>query len=117
MNRPLTLLLLAATATVTFAQRTPEPPVPVVNAVPEPRPAAAPRNEAVAAPGVLPATTLPAAGQRLYSPGMTILPPEQAAQIVEEFRAAYERLDAPRMVIYVNRELVEDRDGLRLTGR
>lgn len=120
MNRPLASLLLVASATVAVAQssREPEPPVPVVDAVPEPRPA--PRQTIGTTPTAstgAPETTYPAAGQRLYTPGVTIIPAEQAAQIVEEFRAAYGRLEQPRMVIYVNRELVEDRDGLRLTGR
>lgn len=122
MNRPTVfLLILGASAVVAGAQsrRDPEPPVPIVDAVPEARrtPPAAPAPESAEAPGTPAPATFPAAGQRLYSPGVTVIPPDHAAQIVEEFRSAYDRLDRPRMVIYVNRELVEDRDGLRLTGR
>jgi hypothetical protein len=84
------------------AQRAPrpEPPVPVVTS-PGPAPAPAP------VPGE----------QRLYTIGASLVPPEHASHIVETFRGAYERLERPRMVIYVNRELVEDRGGLRLSGR
>ncbi|HEX2101110.1 MAG TPA: hypothetical protein VHF69_10625 [Candidatus Synoicihabitans sp.] len=80
----------------------PGPPVPVVIA------------PASANPAVEPAT---GGQQRLYRPGETLVPPEKAQAVVDEFRGAYERLNRPRLVIYVNRELVESRDGLRLSGR
>lgn len=112
--------LLLAVATIATAQsnREPEPPVPVMTA-PAPRvERPAPLGQTpTAAPAATPPTTFPAGGQRLYSPGLTIVPPDHAAQIVEEFRAAYDRLERPRIVIAVNRSLVEERDGLRLTGR
>lgn len=103
MTARLTPLLLLAVASTAVAQRArdPGPPVPVVTA-----PSRAPAPPAV-----------PPTNQRLYAPGATLVSPEQAGQIVEQFRAAYERLDRPRLVVYVNRELVEDRDGLRLSGR
>lgn len=55
--------------------------------------------------------------QRLYLPGASIVAPEKAQEIVELFRDAYERLDRPRMVFAVNRQLVEPGAGLQLSGR
>jgi hypothetical protein len=43
--------------------------------------------------------------------------PEQARTIVDRFKAGYPKLAAPRMLIYVNRELVDDSTGLQLAGR
>ncbi len=63
---------------------------------------------------------LPAAGgsaQRLYEPGATLVAPGKAAEIVGRFREAYERSGRARIVLAVNRELVESGSGLRLTGR
>lgn len=102
MNRPFLPFVLLAAAAGAAAQAAGDPgsPAPIVN-----RPASAP------------APAVPPADQRLYFPGETLVSPDQAAQIVEEFRGAYARLDRPRLVVYVNRELVEDRGGFRLTGR
>lgn len=55
--------------------------------------------------------------QRLYGPRAGELVTQDAARAVSErFRAAYAGESAPRIVIYVNRALVEDA-GLKLTGR
>lgn len=56
-------------------------------------------------------------GQRLYAPGQTLIAPEKAQQVVDAFRAAYAKLGSPRLVIAVNRELVDSGAGLQLTGR
>ncbi len=81
-------------------QPAPEPPVPVTQAWPTP-----------AAQPVAPAD------QRLYGPGSaTLIAPEAARSVVEKFRSAYGATNAPRIVIYVNRALV-DAAGLKLTGR
>lgn len=58
-----------------------------------------------------------ASSQRLYAPGASLVPPEQAREIVEKFRAAYDRLGKPRLVLAVNRELVDAESGLRLSAR
>lgn len=79
----------------------PEPPVPVVETGPRPQP-----------PVIDPA----ASGQRLYAPATTLVSSEKAAQVVAEFREAAGK-NKPRYLIYVNRELVDELTGLRLTGR
>ena len=90
----LTLVALAQT------QPAPEPPVPVTQAFP-----AAPAQPAAPAE------------QRLYGPaGGPLIAPAAAQSVVEKFRAAYGAAGAPRIVIYVNRSLV-DPAGLKLTGR
>lgn len=95
-------LVLPAITVVALAQSqpAPEPPVPVTKAWPE-----------AAAQPVAPAD------QRLYGPtSATLIAPSVAQGVVEKFRAAYGATNAPRIVIYVNRSLV-DPAGLKLTGR
>lgn len=58
-----------------------------------------------------------AAEQRLYRPAASLVSAEQAREIVERFRAAYERLGRPRLVLAVNRQLVDVESGLRLSAR
>jgi hypothetical protein len=46
-----------------------------------------------------------------------LVTPEQARTIIDRFKNGYPSLAAPRMLIYVNRELVNESSGLRMTGR
>lgn len=46
-----------------------------------------------------------------------LVSPDQARAIIERFKTGYPSLAAPRMLIYVNRELVDEVSGLRITGR
>lgn len=56
--------------------------------------------------------------QRLYGPTSdTLVARETASAVVEKFRRAYASENAPRLVIYVNRELVDTASGMKLTGR
>ena len=103
MKALLLTLVLPALSAVAFAQATApvtEPPVPVTQAWPV----------AAAQP------TAPAE-QRLYGANATpLIAPAAAQAVVDKFRAAYSTANAPRLVIYVNRSLV-DVAGLKLTGR
>ena len=96
-------LVLPALSVVALAQATApatEPPVPVTQAWP----AAA-------------AQTAASAEQRLYGANATpLIAPAAAQAVVDKFRAAYGTASAPRLIIYVNRSLV-DAAGLKLTGR
>lgn len=77
-------------------------PPPVVQALPLPATGAAARPE----------------NQRLYGPTSdTLIAHDAANDIVEKFRRVYASANAPRLVIYVNRELVDLTSGLKLTGR
>lgn len=83
--------------------KAPEASIPVTQAPPRPEPAA------------------PAEGdyqQRLYGPAAGgLISPDKANQIVNAFRAAYEKSGKPRVLIYVNRELVDENSGLKLSSR
>jgi hypothetical protein len=115
-TRTLLVFALAVSPVALFAQKRtetpppaqpPEPPVPIVEA--GPRPAPAPVDGAQAAPS----------GQLLYGSATSLVSPEKAKQVVDGFRAASTKggAKAPRYLIYVNRELVDEISGLRITGR
>jgi len=55
--------------------------------------------------------------QKLYAPPATLIAPEQARAIVDKFKDAYAKLGNPRVLIYVNRELLDISGGLKLTRR
>src|SRR6266404_622444 len=51
-------------------------------------------------------------------PGRSALvQPEQAKSIIDRFKAAYPKLGSPRMLIYVNRNLVDEESGIRMIAR
>lgn len=105
---PLLAPLLLALAPGLFAQATTTPPPsppPVVQATPR-------------APNVVPQPGLPGAGQRVYGPsGDTLIARQTAEGILEGFRRTYQTDGAPRVVIYVNRALVDTVSGLKLADR
>ena len=47
---------------------------------------------------------------------VTLVPPEVLDSVVAKFRTTYGSADAPRIVIYVNRDLVDTTSGLKLTA-
>lgn len=56
--------------------------------------------------------------QKLYGGRTeTLIAPEKADAVVSAFRTAYERLGRPRIAFFVNRDLVDERSGLKLTAR
>jgi hypothetical protein len=55
--------------------------------------------------------------QKPISGRPVLISPEQAQSLVNKFKAAYPKLGSPRVAIYVNRELVDEQSGLKLTGR
>lgn len=84
-------------------------------------PAAPPANAPV------PVTTAPAVpgatpGNYVYEQKpITGLPqlitPQQAQTVIDKFKAAYPKLGSPRILIHVNRDLVDEKTGTRLTSR
>lgn len=51
-------------------------------------------------------------------PGMpALVTPEQAQSIVDQFKAALPKLGGSRILVYVNRDLVDQKSGLKLAGR
>jgi hypothetical protein len=55
--------------------------------------------------------------QTLYTPASIMVAPAKAQQVMEAFRAAYEKLGRPSLLLYVNRALVDESSGLRLVSR
>ena len=59
----------------------------------------------------------PSAEQHVYGPrAEALIPRATADSIVDRFRKAYPGEHAPRVVVYVNRALVDTTSGLKLTG-
>lgn len=51
-------------------------------------------------------------------PGQPVLiAPEQAQAVIEKFKTAYTKMESPRMLLYVNRELVDEKTGMKLVAR
>lgn len=86
----------------------PPPPAPYIESVaPEMPPPSAP--VARTAPFVY--------DQKLWGPGPQLIAPDEAQVIVDNFRSNYAKLGNPRILIYVNRNLVDDQSGLKLSAR
>lgn len=83
---------------------TPDVPVPVTQAPPNTN------NQALITPPG-------GENQRLYGSRAGLITPDTAQSLTEKFRAAYGQTASPRIVIHVNRALVDSSSGLRLTGR
>jgi hypothetical protein len=94
------ILLLVSPLLPAQSQQAPEPGVPVAQALPRTS-----------------ATPLPPGEQRVYGPSADTLIARQTADgILEGFRKVYNNDHAPRIVIYVNRALIDTSAGLKLTG-
>ena len=111
MNRSLIFALIALIVpAVGLAQSAPQSA-----AVPPPVVQAGPR---VAQPAPQPGQPAAPSPQRVYAPTADTLIARQTADgILEGFRNAYRTDGAPRVVIYVNRALVDTATGLKLTDR
>jgi hypothetical protein len=96
------VILAVASSTVLFAEKKPQDPIPVTTAPVTPAPMSADGGDYQ---------------QRLYGPAGSLVSPEKANQVISAFRPAYEKLGKPRVLIYMNRELVDENSGLKLTGR
>jgi len=59
----------------------------------------------------------PVEDQRLYGGQVVLVTPQQAHAVIDRFRTNYAKMGSPRMVIYVNRELIDEQAGMKLTGR
>jgi hypothetical protein len=46
-----------------------------------------------------------------------LVTPEQAQTIINRFKEAYPKMGSPRILLYVNRELVDEESGLKLSAR
>lgn len=55
--------------------------------------------------------------QRAPTAPAPLVNPDQANTIIERFKAAYPEMGKPRLLIYVNRNLIDDTSGLKLIAR
>lgn len=102
---PFTSLLLPLVSAQTQQPPPPEVPVPVAQA-----PANTNHQSLITPPA--------GENQRVYGPARAnLIDPEAAKAIAAKFREAYGQDASPRIVVYVNRALVDTDAGLRLTGR
>jgi hypothetical protein len=46
-----------------------------------------------------------------------LISPQEAQSIIDQFRSSYQKLGNPRILIYINRDLVDEQSGLKLSGR
>ncbi len=106
---------LALLGMVAFATTSPAPPPKQNTPMKKPEPAP---------PGVVQAPLQPVATDKVYSyeqkpvAGRPVLvTPEQAKVVMEKFKQAYAKLNSPRILMYVNRDLVDRTTGITLAGR
>lgn len=97
-------LFTAAPLLLAQSEPAPQPPVPVAQAQPDTT--------------RLTLLTPPAGeNQRVYGPAQSsLITPEAAQALVGKFQAAYGQANSPRIVIYVNRALIDTESGLKLTA-
>lgn len=83
---------------------------------PVPAPQAPPPPPIVQVPGAGPEAR-PTYEQRPVQGRAPLVSPEQARAVINRFKAGYPKIGGPRMVVYVNRELVDESGGLRIASR
>ncbi|MEW6305954.1 MAG: hypothetical protein AB1705_20965 [Verrucomicrobiota bacterium] len=81
------------------------------------QPAPPPPPPQVLAPGQAAPSQAFTYDQKPITSAPVLVTPEQAKAVIEKFKDGYKKLGEPRILIYVNRELVDDKTGTRLTGR
>lgn len=114
MKTSIVLGLLIVPGIVVFAAQGPEP---VNKPNPSKQETPVPTAIAPAAPTSADAAPNYTYSQQPVAQNRTLISREQAQQITEQFKAACPKLGNPRFLIYVNRELVDEQSGLKLTGR
>ncbi|MSU31243.1 MAG: hypothetical protein EXS25_01015 [Pedosphaera sp.] len=55
--------------------------------------------------------------QRPLTGRAPLISPEQARAVIDRFKAGYPKIGGPRLVLFVNRDLVDESSGLRLMSR
>lgn len=104
------LACVAAPALLHAQAKAPTPSAPPPNAPPPVYPSAA---EPVPQPVYI-------YEQKLYTPTPAgrsyLITPEQAQSIITRFKDEYKKMGAPRVIIYVNRNLIDENSGVKLTS-
>ena len=104
-----TTLLLTALALPLAAFGQARPPAPPSPFAPVPVTIAPPP------PGEVPGTYV--YEQKPLAGGPQLISPQQAQTVIDKFKTAYAKLGSPRILIHVNRDLVDEKTGARLTSR
>jgi hypothetical protein len=107
MHTKLFLALAGSISATTFAAPVPKDAPPKTAPVP---------IQVVPAP-VPPATDTFIYDQKPISGRPVLVSPEQASSVISRFKEAYPKMGNPRVLIYVNRELVDEKSGLKLASR
>jgi hypothetical protein len=120
MNSRFFLLpLFAAVLTAAVAQSsnpTPEPKPPVSNGSLGGRAPAIVDNQRLYGPGSNNNSAAPGSSQGAQGGQDLLVPSDVVNNVIAKFRTAYGSASAPRIVIYVNRELIDTSSGIKLTG-
>ncbi|MBI4658449.1 MAG: hypothetical protein HY735_06320 [Verrucomicrobia bacterium] len=108
-TRFLSTIVLLATVSSSLAQAHP----------PKPPPAAPPPPPPVSA---LQPSSATSSEKYVYEQKFTaerpyLVTPDQAQTVINRFKEAYGKMGNPRVLIYVNRELVDDESGMKLSAR
>ena len=118
----LLLLVIVSAASVAQAQRgtlafptppLPPPPPPVVKVWVDPNYQAPDWSAEKAKPAA--AGEVFVYDQKQYGGHAALVTPEQAQGIMDRFKTAYPKMGSPRFLLYVNRELVNEQSGLKIT--
>ena len=116
-----TRIMLAALLGGTLAVSAAESPRGAENPPPGPKtteqpPVATPASATVAPPAQ-PAKPEFVYEQRSNAGRPALVSPEQAKATIDKFKETYKKLGAPRILMYVNRDLVDEKSGVRLSAR
>lgn len=107
-------------APLAFAQGRAPKPLPQIQPAPPPV-VTAPAADAPAAPAASAAPAKPASPfvyeQKPLAGRPLLVTPDQAQTIINRFKEAYPKMGSPRILLYVNRELIDEEGGLKLSAR
>lgn len=115
MKRLLAVSCAIVWAAVSHAAK-PEPVTPMKKSPPE-QPSTVVVTTTTTTTTIVPSVGAPVENQKLYAGKPVLITPEQARSVIDRFRAFYPKLGKPRMLIYVNRELVDEESGLKVASR
>jgi hypothetical protein len=109
----LALACVAAPALLHAQAKAPTTPPPPADAPPPvyPAPATPPAPAQVYIYDQKPVTPPASNTERSY-----LISPEQAQSVINRFKEHYKKIGAPRVIIYVNRDLIDDKSGVKLTS-
>jgi hypothetical protein len=82
----------------------------------QPLPPVYPAAPVAAAPAPAPGRQVYVYNQKPLGGRSYLIAPEQAQSIIDRFKEHYAKLGSPRFLIYINRELIDENSGMKLTS-